>query len=75
MRVTGFGVVVLVALAVCAVVVVAAPGRPRDLAFAVGVLVVAVMAADGLATRGDATDIDRKRQVLRRYARSRRRSG
>jgi hypothetical protein len=79
MRLTRFGAVVLVVLAVCAVTVVVASGALQALAVAVGGLVLAMIAGEGIgsgfsnpdATLGRIGEFARKREVLRRYARRR----
>lgn len=71
MRLSRFGVVVLVALVVCGIVAALASGYLRALALLVGLLFLAAVAGGGLGSRygGDAA---RKREVLSRYARPRR---
>jgi hypothetical protein len=71
MRLTGFGVVVVVSLVVCGIVAALASGYLRALALLVGLLVLAAVAGGGLAS-GIGGDAARKREVLSRYARPRR---
>jgi hypothetical protein len=71
MRLSGFGVAVLVALVVCAIVAAVASGYLRALALLVGLLFVAAVARGGLGS-GSGGDAARKREVLSRYARPRR---
>jgi hypothetical protein len=81
MRVTGFGRFVLGVLLVCVVVAILASGPLQILAISVACFVLALVAGEGIgsgfanpdANLGRMGEFARKREVLRRYARPRRR--
>ena len=71
MRITRTGAVILVILAACAAGVIVGSGAVQLVAALVGILVLLLLAGEGLGGTGYGGDAARKREVLRRQARPR----